>query len=276
MMHDFIFNISLFLYFLATAGFLANIITLRKDAGKVANLFLYGAFVAHGLAILLRMFEAGHTPLVSMHESLSFVAWCMVGGYLILQSLNRVKSLGAFVTPLALVIMIASSIQKRQIPSLPPALQSAWLPIHAAICLAAYAIFALAFCLAIMYLIQERQIKDRRLGAIFRRLPSLENLDIMIGRCLAVGFLLLTIGIITGSIWAENAWGSYWSWDPKETWSLITWLFYAALLHQRLTVGWRGRKAAIMTILAFAILVFTFLGVNLLIPSEHSYAASFK
>jgi cytochrome c-type biogenesis protein CcsB len=275
-MHDLVFQLTIVLYLFATAGFLVNIITLRKDARKAAAIFLYAAFASHGLAILLRMFEAGHTPLVSLHESLSFVVWCMVGAYLVLQSLNKVKSLGAFVTPLALVTMIASSMQTRRILPLPPALQSIWLPIHAVICLAAYAIFALAFCLAVMYLLQERQIKGRRLGAIFRRLPSLENLDTMIGRCLAAGFPLLTAGIITGSIWAENAWGSYWNWDPKETWSLITWFFYAALLHQRLTVGWRGKKAAIMTVIAFAILVFTFLGVNLLIPSEHSYVASFK
>lgn len=275
-MHDLVFQLTIFLYLFATAGFLINIITLRKDAGKMASAFLCAAFSSHGLAILLRMFEAGRTPLVSLHESLSFVAWCMVGAYLILQYLNKVKSLGAFVTPFALVTMIASSMQTRQILPLPPALQSIWLPIHAAICLAAYAIFALAFCLAIMYLLQEKQIKNRHLGAIFQRLPSLENLDTMISRCLAIGFPLLTAGIITGSIWAENAWGSYWNWDPKETWSLITWFFYAALLHQRLTVGWRGRKAAIMTVIAFAILIFTFLGVNLFIPSEHSYVTTLK
>lgn len=275
-MHGLIFQITVFLYLFATAGFLVNIITLRKGAAKAANIFLYAGFISHGLSIVLRMFMAGRTPIVSMHESLSFFAWCVVGAYLLLQALNKVKSLGAFVTPLALVAMVASSFQTRKILPLPPALQSIWLPIHAAICLAAYAIFALAFCIAVMYILQERQIKGKHLGAIFRRLPSLENLDTMIGRCLGIGFLLLTVGIITGSIWAENVWGSYWSWDPKETWSLVTWLFYAALLHQRLTVGWRGKKAAIMTIFAFGVLVFTFLGVNLLIPSEHSYVTNFE
>ncbi|MDA8161477.1 MAG: c-type cytochrome biogenesis protein CcsB [Desulfobacteraceae bacterium] len=275
-MDNAVFQVTIFLYIAATAGFLINIITLKKAAAKAANAFLYAAFGSHGLAIALRMFMAGHTPLVTMHESLSFFAWCMVGAYLLMQAMKKIKSLGAFVTPLALVVMVASSLQTKKILPLSPALQSIWLPIHAVICLAAYAIFALAFCAAVMYLMQERQIKGKHLGAIFRRLPSLENLDTMIGRCLGIGFPLLTVGIITGSIWAENAWGSYWSWDPKETWSLITWFFYAALLHQRLTVGWRGKKAAIMTVLAFGVLIFTFLGVNLLIPSEHSYVTNFQ
>ena len=131
--------------------------------------------------------------------------------------------------------------------------------------------FALAFAAGIMYLIQERQIKAKKIGAFYHRLPALKVLDDLGYRCLTFGFPLLTLGIITGSVWAESAWGSYWSWDPKETWSLITWFLYAALLHGRLTVGWRGRRAAIFAIVGFAALVFTFLGVNLLLSGLHSY-----
>ena len=122
-----------------------------------------------------------------------------------------------------------------------------------------------------MYLLQERELKKKRFGLFYTRLPSLEALDALNQHCLAIGFPLMTLGIITGSIWAKQAWGSYWQWDPKETWSLITWFLYAALLHQRFTVGWRGRRAAIMAIIGFAAVLFTFWGVNFLLTGVHSY-----
>jgi cytochrome c-type biogenesis protein CcsB len=133
-------------------------------------------------------------------------------------------------------------------------------------------VFAVAFGAGIMYLLMERELKRKKLGAIFKRLPSLNVLDDINYRCLTIGFPLLTLGIITGSIWASLAWGSYWTWDPKEVWSLITWLLYAALLHGRMTVGWRGRKAAILAIVGFCAVLFTFLGVNLLLPGLHTYS----
>jgi cytochrome c-type biogenesis protein CcsB len=110
------------------------------------------------------------------------------------------------------------------------------------------------------------------MGAITKRLPPLKVLDDLNYQALKFGFPLLTLGIITGAVWANYAWGRYWDWDPKETWSLITWLLYAALLHQRLTVGWRGRKAAIMAIIGFLAVLFTFLGVNLLLSGLHAYS----
>ena len=155
---------------------------------------------------------------------------------------------------------------------LQPALQSSWLPIHASIAILANGFLALAFCGGIMYLLQESEIKRKRFGLFYTRLPSLEALDNLNQHCLAVGFPLLTLGIITGSIWAKQAWGSYWQWDPKETWSLITWLIYAALLHQRFRVGWRRRRAAIMAIIGFSAALFTLWGVNFLLKGLHTYA----
>ncbi len=275
-MHNFLFQIAVLIYFVSTIGFLVQVITLRKDVERIATIFLCVGFGLHTAALLMRWLAGEHPPFVNLYDSLSFLAWAMVGLFLLFQWQHKLKSFGAFVVPLAMLIMTASSLQSKAIVPLPPSLKSIWLPIHAIICLSADAIFALASCIAIMFLIQERQIKNKRLGAVFQRLPSLETLDIMNRRCLTLGFPLLTLGIITGSIWAEEAWGSYWSWDPKETWSLITWFIYAALLHQRLTVGWRGRKAAIMTLVGFAVLVFTFLGVSLLFSGAHSYATWFK
>ncbi len=136
-----------------------------------------------------------------------------------------------------------------------------------------YAVFAVAFGAAIMYLLMERELKaqadGRRSSGGCRRSTCSTTSTTAASQ---IGFPLLTLGIITGSIWAEYAWGSYWSWDPKEVWSLVTWLLYAALLHGRMTVGWRGRKAAILAIVGFCAVLFTFLGVNLLLPGLHSYS----
>jgi cytochrome c-type biogenesis protein CcsB len=117
----------------------------------------------------------------------------------------------------------------------------------------------------------ERGIKKKRFSPISTRFPSLEALDLINYRCMSYGFPFLTIGIITGSIWAGMAWGSYWNWDPKETWSLITWIVYAILIHNRLTIGWRGRKTAYMMILGFFSILFTFLGINFILGGLHSY-----
>jgi cytochrome c-type biogenesis protein CcsB len=123
-----------------------------------------------------------------------------------------------------------------------------------------------------MYLLQERELKSKRFGYFFTRLPSLDSLDQLNSHCLATGFVLLTLGIITGSIWARQAWGAYWQWDPKETWSLITWFLYAAQIHQRFSAGWRGKRAAIMAVIGFTAVLFTLWGVTFLLGGVHSYA----
>jgi cytochrome c-type biogenesis protein CcsB len=131
------------------------------------------------------------------------------------------------------------------------------------------AAFALACGVGILYLLQENSIKTKKRRFFFKRLPSLDLLDSTGYACIVVGFTLLTVGLITGLIYAKSVWGRFWSWDPKEVWSGISWLFYAALLHERLTVGWRGRRSAIMAIIGFGVLVFTFLGVNLFMEGHH-------
>lgn len=146
---------------------------------------------------------------------------------------------------------------------------SAWLISHVVFIFVGDAFLALACGIGILYLIQERDIKSKRPGFFFRRLPSLEMLDNGGYICIASGFVLLTLGLITGIVYAKTVWGRFWSWDPKEVWSGITWLLYAALIHGRLAVGWRGRKSAVMAIVGFAATVFTFLGVNLLMSGHH-------
>jgi len=260
------------LYLLGTLAYLVYVIFLKEALSRLAVTIISAGFASHTLALVTRYVEAGYTPVTNLHESLSFFAWMIIGVLLIATLKYKIKVLGAFLTPISLILMLFALALPKEIVPLAPVLKSFWHPFHVIFAFLGNASFSLAFCCGIMYLIQEHQLKAKKVGAITQRLPSLKILDDLNYQSLTFGFPLLTLGIITGAIWAEYAWGRYWGWDPKETWSLITWFLYAALLHQRLTVGWRGRKAAIMAIVGFLAVLFTFLGVNLILPGLHTYS----
>jgi len=203
-------------------------------------------------------------PLSNFYESLIFFAWCLPA--LGLLSFRRYLKgyLGAVVALFAsLLLAYASFGVDSSIRPLMPALKSNWLLIHVVTAFLGYAAFALAFGTAILYLFQERRPRPS--------LPPLPQLDSLIYRTTVLGFLMLTLGIATGAVWAETAWGRYWSWDPKETWSLITWFIYAALLHARLLKGWHGRRIAWLAVLGFMAVLFTYFGVSFLLTGLHSY-----
>jgi cytochrome c-type biogenesis protein CcsB len=267
------FKITLLLYFAATILHLIDVISRHSKVGRYARWTLLAGFVMHCLALLVRYLAVGVTPVTNLHESLSFFAWTVVGIYLLFDLRYRLAVLGAFVCPLALVLMILGSAAPTQVQEVSPMLQSWWFPVHVTLAFSGNAIFTVAFGAGVLYLLQERMLKSKNFSGLYYRLPSLETLDSINYRCLTFGFPLMTMGIISGAVWANSAWGGYWRWDPKETWALITWFLYAALLHGRLTVGWRGRRAAIFAIIGFASLLFTFLGVNLLLSGEHSFSA---
>jgi cytochrome c-type biogenesis protein CcsB len=266
------FKFAAFLYLFGTLAYLAYIIFLKGTFSKIAVNLVSIGFASHTLALLTRFVEAGYTPVTNLHESLSFFAWMIIGILLMASFKYKVKVLGSFLAPVALILMLFAFALPKEILPLAPVLKSFWHPFHVIFAFLGNAIFTLTFCCGVMYLIQEHQLKSKKMGAIAKRLPPLSLLDDLSYQSLKFGFPLLTLGIITGAVWAEYAWGRYWGWDPKETWSLITWFLYAALLHQRLTVGWRGRKAAIMAIVGFLAVLFTFLGVNIILPGLHAYS----
>ncbi len=270
-MHVVFFQITLFLYLLGGVLTMAYLFLPRETLGRAGVWVLGAGFVVHTITLLTRTHAAGHTPVANLHESLSFFAWAVMAAYMLFQRRYSAPILGAFVSPLVLMLIIYALACPQEVAPLQPALQSMWLPIHSGVAFLANGFLSVAFCVGIMYLIQENRIKKKKIGRLHRLLPSLDVLDDISYSSLKLGFPLLTLGIITGAVWASSAWGSYWSWDPKETWSLITWLLYAALLHQRLAVGWRGRRAAIMTVVGFLAVIFTFLGVNLLLTGLHGY-----
>jgi cytochrome c-type biogenesis protein CcsB len=260
--------IALALYLLSTTTFLAHVITAREGLRRTALALLAGAFAMHIAALSVRAALLGYDAIATFQEELSFVACIMVGLYLLISLRANLTIVGALVTPLAFLFSLSAFVFNAPTPDLPQQLQNVWLPAHVAPAFLGYAVFAIAFCLSLVYLLQEKQLKAKRKGDLFRRLPSLETLDNLNHRFVTWGFALLTIGIMTGSVLAKQTWGELWSWEPVQVWSLVVWLLYAILLHAR-TVGWRGRKAATLTIVGFIILVASFLSVNLVFPGKH-------
>lgn len=268
-----LFKITLLVYFGATVLYLVDVIGRKEGIARIGRYLLLTGFALHCATIVTRYVEAGYTPVTNLHESVSFFAWTLVGIYFLFDLRYRLSVLGAFVCPLALVLMVVGSAAPKVAQEINPMLDSWWFPIHVTLAFSGNAVFTVAFVAGVMYLLQERMLKSKKFSGLYHRLPSLQTLDSINYKCLTIGFPLMTMGIVSGAIWANSAWGGYWRWDPKETWALITWFLYAALLHGRLTVGWRGRRAAIFAIIGFACLLFTFLGVNLLLSGAHSFKA---
>jgi cytochrome c-type biogenesis protein CcsB len=265
------FWISLALYFISTS--LAIIYIFRREGIFFKGLLAFTSlgFLSHTLSILLRFYESSHIPITNFYEASSFFSWCIVLLFFFLEYKYRIGLLGSFILPFVLILLLSSSTLPAEIKPLNPLLQSYWLGIHTVFVFLGNAAFALAFGIGIMYLIQEKYVKSKHLGGLFERLPSLQILDEVNYRLITIGFPFLTLAIISGALWAEKAWGSYWRWDPKEVWALITWFIYALVLHVRLVSGWRGKRAALLSIIGFASVLFTFLGVRFLIKGIHIF-----
>lgn len=278
-----LFGICMLAYLLSAAFYLGLLIFKQPRAGQIGMLLALAGVVVQTAAIGLRWYESyqlghGHAPLTNMYESLVFFAWCTTLLYLYLEYRYKARVVGAFVLPCAAVAMAYASFSDRiddRINPLIPALQSNWLIAHVVTCFIGYAAFAVAGGLGLMYLIKRRAVQRQApADSIGGSLPELRVIDDLTHRTIVFGFLWLSAGIITGAVWANEAWGTYWSWDPKETWSLITWFFYAITLHARYTRGWNGDRLAVLALCGFASVLFTYLGVNLLLSGLHSYGAS--
>ncbi len=265
------FYIALGLYLIASGGFIVYMIKQQAQAFRVAHKVLITGFVFHTFFFAHSFYLMGVTPILDFKAALSFFSWAIVLAYLLFYKRFKVMVLGSFAAPFSAFLMIISSAMPWFEGPVRPIFKSIWLAVHVVTVFVGNGLFAIAFMAAVMYLIQERQIKQKKLGAFFRRLPSLASLDNLAHYSLIYGFPFLTAGMITGSIYAQLAFGKYWQWDPKEVWSLITWLFYAVLLHERLAAGWRGRKAAIMSIVCFFLLLFTFVGASFFMGGYHSF-----
>lgn len=265
------FELALTCYFAATIVCVLELFKGTKTTSRIMLSLVVAGFAFHSANIIARYVLSGHIPIANLHEASSFFSWCIVLLFFYLEYRYKLGLLGAFIMPVVFIIMLSSSMLPRKIEPLSPVLQSYWLGIHTVLAFIGDAAFAMAFGIGFMYLIQEHYVKSKHLGGLFKRLPSLQTLDEINYRLITIGFPFLSLAIITGALWAESAWGSYWRWDPKEVWSLITWFIYALVLHVRLTVGWRGKRAAILSIIGFCAVLFTFFGVNFLLKGLHRF-----
>jgi len=297
------FNVALFAYIAGMIGYFYYLAFRRQLAWRSASLAAFLGLSAHALSVVARGFAAGRVPWGNMYEYSSLLALLVVAGYLfVVEGVFKVHLLGGFVLAFSVLTMAIAVMFLYVGPGpLVPALNSYWIKIHVVAAITGSSLFALGCIVTILYLAKDRRERrsaavvapimggsvdlddapphfeagaDEPVGGVTRRgiLPPAAVLDRVAYRTIAFAFPIWTFAVIAGAIWAEQAWGRYWGWDPKETWSFITWVIFAGYLHARATSGWRGRRAAVIALVGFASLLVTYYAVNLWIVGLHSYA----
>ena len=278
MNNSMILSITTFVYGLAGFCYIYAWVFKKPSVGKAGTWVAILGLAGNTAGIALRWVESyqlgiGHAPLSNLYESLVFFAITIIVIYLFIERKYQNRVIGAFTTPIAFLALAYASMSPNisdRIQPLIPALKSNWLIAHVIACFIGYGAFAVACGVSFMYLVKQKSSDNK--SSMLNSLPDVDLLDDLNHRLVMFGFLFLSVGIITGAVWAYSAWGRYWGWDPKETWSLITWFVYATLLHARMMRGWRGKRTAFLSIGGFAAVLFTYFGVNLL-PGLHSYGS---
>jgi cytochrome c-type biogenesis protein CcsB len=274
---SFILGITTFIYMAATFCYVAYAVFRKDLVAKAGLIALSVGIFANTAGIGLRWLEThqqgiGYVPLSNMYESLVFFALCIAALYIFIELNYKVKIFGTYIVPFAFATMAYASYSTefgKEIKPLLPALQSNWLVAHVVTCFIGYAAFAVSCGMAIFYLFKKQQSKgEGKKSAAFELLRTIDDINY---KMMIFGFIWLTAGIVTGAIWANSAWGTYWSWDPKETWSLITWFVYALALHAKYTRGWDGTRMSLVSLVGFVSVIFTYYGVNFLLSGLHSY-----
>lgn len=258
------------LYLLASGSFVVYVFLVRDFVAKLSPILLFSGFAVHTAALGVHFFYTGYPGVAQFREALSFYAWLLVAAYLLIQLKYRLAILGAIIAPLAFLMTLAAFAFGTGGGELPPGLKTYWLPVHVTLAFLGNAVFALAFGVSLMYLLQESYLKRKKMNPVMKRFPSLESLDKLNYVLLVWGFPLMTLGILTGSVWAGIYWGNYWSWDPRQISSGLVWLFYGVILHGRITAGLRGKKAALLTMVGFAVVIGYFLLGDSIFPSRHA------
>jgi cytochrome c-type biogenesis protein CcsB len=263
-----LFTLAVIAYVCATGLAFAHLIQREELVYRIASVVTLAGWVLHGVALVKSGVETGRPPLGTLSDAVSVAVWVAVGLMMWVERQYGLKVLGAFVLPVVLMLSVSVVARPLGLGPIDRALSSAWLTVHIALALVGIAAFVLNFAGALMYLLQERQLKGKRPGAVYYRLPSLATLDRLTYRTLALGFPFLTTAIILGSVWASRAWGSVFAFDPLALFAFVAWAIYAATLAGRTAAGWRGRRAAYFSIIGFAALVLT-LGAGLFLPGRH-------
>jgi cytochrome c-type biogenesis protein CcsB len=265
-MYSYLLNAAIVAYAFATGLSFAYLVQRHEAIHRLASLATATGWAAHTLALVVAAVESGRPPLASLADAVSVAIWVVVLVVMIVERRSGLKLLGAFAMPVVLVLGLKATIARP--PMLAPALGNAWIWVHIALALIGIAAFVLNFAGALMYLLLERQIRAKRPGRFYYRLPALETLDHLTYRTLALGFPFLTTGLILGALWARASWGSLFAPDPVAFFSVVAWVIYAGTLAGRTAGGWRGRRAAYYAIVGFAALVLT-LGAGFFLPGMH-------
>lgn len=263
-----LFQIALVAYLVSAVFYVTSFVRKSQAIGRMGTGFLVAGLIVHTASLIVRGLVTGAPPFLNLYEYMLSLTWSGVIVYLGLEWATRSRVYGLLGVPLiSISALITNSLSAEPRP-VPVALQSIWRVPHILTATFAYAAFGMAFCISLLYLLRDMRSEKSPLAS---KLPSKDTLDNAIYRTVAFGFLMETLLILTGALWAQKAWSRYWGWDSKETWSLITWLVYAVYLHTRMTIGWRGKKSVILVMVGFAVAMFTLFGVNLL-GGLHSYA----
>ncbi len=266
MLNIFFFKATLIFYFLGTLFFLLILSwDQRQGTGapswtqRLAVIVTGSGFLSHTVALAIRLKESGYVPLANLQEAVSFFSWAIVLIFFWVEFKYHIYILGSFILPLAFLSLISASALPNKIPDLNPTLVNTLLGIHTTLSVLGIVAFTLAFIAGIMYLLQEKFLKSKQLNTLYQRLPPLDQLDQWNKTAILLGFPLLTLGIITGALWAQYALGSYWGGNnSKQALSLGIWFFYLLVLHGRITIGWRATKAARLAIIGFVGVIFIF------------------
>lgn len=270
-MQSFLVTLAVFFYAISAIYFYLKFFLKKDKARTLAFLFLLLGFVTHGLDILVFAFDQHRFPITNIIEAFSPIAWLVILFFIAVSRKEEMDVTGVIMIPLSIMgILITAAFRTNEQPPIQPLLKGGWIYIHIPFMILSIASLTLTFVMALLYLLQERQLKSKSASFFTYHLPSLEACDRFSYRSLWLGFFLLTMGIVTGIIWSKHLFGVYWRWDYKETWSMLTWLMYAILIHGRLLSAWRGRKAAYFAIVGFVFMLFT-IGVSMIFRSYHSF-----
>lgn len=251
----------------ATGLALAHLVQRDELIYRLGGMATLAGWVLHTAALVTLAVETARPPIGTFPEAVSLAVWVAVLLEVWVERQHGVKVLGAFVLPVALMLLM-SAVTRPELPQMQRALSGAWLWVHIVLALVGIAALVVNFAGAVMYLLQERQLRAKRPGAFYYRLPSLETLDRVTYRTLALGFPFLTTGLILGTLWASQVWGRLFIFDPLAVLSIVAWSIYAATLAGRAAAGWHGRRAAYFSIVGFAALVLT-LGAGFFLPGQH-------
>jgi cytochrome c-type biogenesis protein CcsB len=254
-------SVTIILYALGLLHSIFGFYQKRRVFRLLAMGMVTAGFLSHTIFLIWMGYRDGHFPTINLSGSLCFFAWCISLAFIIANIRYKITALGAFSLPLVSVLTILSQFIWEENHAIPPLLKSGWVSFHAGVAFFSYAAFFLTFVSGVFYLIQEKELKGKHFKFLYFRLPPLQVCDELLRRFLFLGFIAMSLTIVTGAFWAQQAWGRFWNWDPKETGALITWAIYFVLINYRLSSKWHGKWAAYISIIGFISVLSTF-GVN--------------